>query len=254
MKTGFWTRLLVAPLSLAALVAFWHVVATSGFVPRAFLASPEAAWNALVRGFTRGDLRDQTLSTLWRMAAGWLLASLGGIVIGAFIGLSKRARAYVAPTLELMRPLPASAVVPVAIALVGLTPGMALAVVVFGSVWPALLATVHGFRNIEPRLAEVARCLEFPRLQFALKIGLPNALPDILSGMRLSLTVALVVTIVAEILSGQPGLGTAILQAGRSFRAPDLYAGLILLSLIGFCGNALLVVAERRLLRWRSIN
>jgi sulfonate transport system permease protein len=113
---------------------------------------------------------------------------------------------------------------------------------------------VHGFRNLEPRLADVARCLEFRRLQFALKIGLPNALPDILAGMRLSLTVALVVAIVAEILSGQPGLGTAILQAGRSFRAPDLYAGLILLSLIGFSGNALLVLAEKRLLRWRSIH
>jgi ABC-type nitrate/sulfonate/bicarbonate transport system permease component len=161
-------------------------------------------------------------------------------------------RAWLAPTLELMRPLPASAIVPVAIALVGLSPAMVLIVITFGAIWPVLLGTLHGFASVEPRLHEVARVLGLSRFTFILKIGLPHALPDALAGMRLSLTVALILAIVGEMLASQQGLGTAILLAARSFRAADLFAGVALLGLIGLASNALLSAAERRVLRWKQ--
>ena len=147
------------------------------------------------------------------MAEGWLLASLIGIALGALIGISATARAYLQPTLEFMRPLPASALLPLAISIFGLIPSMVLAMVAFGAMWPVLLAMVHGFAAVEPRLQEVARCLQLSRGAFVWKIGLPNALPDILSGMRLSLTVSLIVSVVGEMIASQPGLGQAILLA-----------------------------------------
>ena len=93
------------------------------------------------------------------MIYGWLLASLVGVVLGAVIGVSQAARAYVEPMLEFLRPLPASAMMPVAIAILGLTDAMVLAVIAFGALWPMLLATVHGFAAVEPRLYQVSRAL-----------------------------------------------------------------------------------------------
>ena len=90
------------------------------------------------------------------------------------------------------------------------------------------------------------------RLDFVLKLGLPNALPDVLAGLRLSMTVSLIVSVVGEMIASQPGLGQVILLAARSFQAPDLYAGVMLLGAVGFASNALLALAERRLLRWQQ--
>ena len=185
------------------------------------------------------------------MLLGWVVASLAGVAIGALIGVSPAARAWLQPTLEFIRPIPASSVMPIAIAIFGLSPGMVLAVVAFGSVWPVLLATVHGFSAIEPRLDEVSRVLRLSRPAFIWKMGLPNALPDIFAGLRLSLTVSLILAVVGEMLSSQHGLGLAILLAARSYRSADLFASVALLGAIGYTSNAMLQALERRVLAWR---
>jgi len=237
---------------LAALVALWWAASHAGWVSRVFLPTPEATGASLAEGL-RGDLLGYTLATVGRMLEGWLLASVFGVVLGAAIGVSPSVRAWVQPTLEFIRPLPASALLPLAISIFGLNPGMVLFVVAFGAMWPVLLATVHGFAAVEPRLSEVARCLQLPRAAFVWKIGLPNALPDILAGMRLSMTISLIVAVVGEMIASQSGLGQAILLAARSFRASELFAGIALLGLIGFASNALLALAERKLLRWQHV-
>jgi sulfonate transport system permease protein len=239
------------PIGLALIVALWHAVTAGGLVSKAFLASPEATFDALVRGLGSGDSGGQLAATVLRMLNGWLLASIVAIVVGSLIGISETARAYLRPILAFARSLPASAVIPVAISLAGLSPAMVLGVIVFGSVWPTLLATVQGFATVEPRLKDVAQMLHLSRAAFVWKIGLPNAVPDIVAGMRLSLTVSLILSVVGEMLSGQEGLGTAILLAARAFRAPELYAGIVLLGVIGLISSYGLLLAERRIVKWR---
>jgi ABC-type nitrate/sulfonate/bicarbonate transport system permease component len=233
------------------LILVWQWIADRRLVSPVFLPGPDRAWAALVRGMTTGDLGAKLAGTVERMLWGWLIASLVGIALGAAIGSSARLRAYVAPTLEFLRPLPASAIIPVAIALMGLSEAMVLTVIAFGSLWPVLLATVHGFAAVEPRLMEVARALGLSRAATIVKIALPSASPDILAGMRLSITVALILAVVGEMLAGRDGVGHWILLAARSFRAPDLYAGVILLGALGYASALLLALAERRLLAWR---
>ena len=131
-------------------------------------------------------------------------------------------------------------------------PLMALAVIAFGSLWPVLLATIHGFSAVEPRLYEVGRALGLSRAAVIVKIALPSASPDILAGMRLGLTVALILSVVCEMLAGRDGLGHWILLSARSFRAPDLYAGVILLGVLGYVSSVGIAAIERRLLVWRS--
>jgi ABC-type nitrate/sulfonate/bicarbonate transport system permease component len=236
----------------AGFVALWQLIANLRLVSPVFLPGPDRAWAALLRGFSGGDLLEKLDGTLWHMALGWFLASLVGIIVGALVGSSRAMRAYLAPTLEFLRPLPVSAIIPVAIALFGLTQSMALFVIAFGAIWPTLLATVHGFAAVEPRLYEVARVLHLSRLAVIFKIALPSASPDILSGMRLSLTVALILSVVCEMLAGLDGLGHWVLLSARSFRSADLFAGVILLGAIGYATALMMSAVERRLLVWRT--
>lgn len=236
---------------LGLLLGLWWFATDTGWVSRVFVPSPASTWGSLWRGLGGGDLVVQTLGTVRRMLIGWGLACLVGMALGALIGSSEKARAWLGATLEFVRPLPASATLPLAISLFGLSDAMVLAVVAFGAMWPVLLGTVHGLSSVHARLGEVALALQIPRLHTLWKIGLPNAVPDILSGVRLGLTVSLIVTVVGEMAASQAGLGAALLQSARAFRAADLYAGIVLLGGIGFATNALLAAAERHLLRWQ---
>jgi sulfonate transport system permease protein len=236
---------------LLGLIALWWFASHGQWVSKVFLPTPESTLGSLQEGLSSGDLARFTASTVLRMIVGWALACLIGVGLGALIGTSSIARAWIQPTLEFVRPLPASAVMPLAIAIFGLSPSMVLAVVAFGSMWPVLLATIHGIANVHVRLNEVSTSLQLSRTQFLMKIGLPNALPDILSAMRLSMTIALIVSVVGEMLASQSGLGQAILLAARSFRASELFAGIVLLGAIGFVSNAILSIAERKYLKYQ---
>lgn len=233
------------------LLLLWQLIADTGVIPRIFLPGPDATWTSLARGLQSGRLTDMLLATTERMILGWLLASLVGIALGAFIGMSKTLRAYLEPTLEALRPLPASAIIPVAIAMLGLGDSMVYTVICFGALWPMLLSTIHGFSTVEPTLYEFARGIGMSRLQTIMRIALPSSMPEIIAGLRVSLTIALILTIVVEMLAGQAGLGTWILLAGRAYRAPDVFAGILLLGALGYVSSLLFSIADRYLLRWK---
>lgn len=244
---------LLSPLAvLVAAIALWALASHAGWIPRAYLPAPDAAARALLRGFASGGWAGLCADTVLRTAAGWALAGAVGIALGAAVGSSARLNAWLGPTLEALRPLPAPALLPLAVALWGLTPAMVLAVVAFGSLWPVLLGTAHGCASVDPRLADVRRLLGMTRTAYLTQVALPAALPDMLSGLRLALTLALIIATVGEMLASQPGIGYALLVAARAFRSDDLFAGVIVIGAIGFAGNAALAALERRSLRWRA--
>ncbi len=186
------------------------------------------------------------------MLVGFAFATLIGCSLGILIGLSPRARAYIEPSLEFLRPLPASAIIPAAILMLGLTKTMIIFVIAFGSLWPTLLATVQGIKSVEPRLLEMAQTMELSQREVIRSIVLPSALPDIFAGVRLGLTVSLILAVVTEMMSAEPGLGSIILQAARSFNSADLFAGVIVLGALGFVINVIMEEAQRRLMAWQN--
>jgi sulfonate transport system permease protein len=242
-----------ALLFAAALIAAWQIIADARIFSPVFFPSPLRTLETLIDVASRGLLWKALAATSLRMFYGWVLASLLGIVLGAAIARSGPARAYLEPTLEFLRPLPASAVIPPAILFFGLSNEMTVAVIAFGAVWPVLLGSYHGFTNVEPRLAEVAAVHGMGPLEFLWKIAFPGALPDIFAGIRVSLAIALILAVVTEMQAALPGLGFNILMAQRMFRSPELYAGIVVLGALGFVTNQALLVAERRLLRWRTL-
>ena len=235
-----------------ALIGLWQLGSDAGLISPVFFPGPDRSFATLWEQLHESDFWFAFAETLRRMALGFVSAAIVGVVAGSAIGLSGRLRDYVEPTLEFIRPLPASAVIPLFVLLLGLNERMIVAVIAFASLWPVLLGTVHGFKTVEPRLGEVARMLQLSPLAFILKMALPNAMPDIFAGLRLALTVSLILAVVTEMLSGMEGLGHNIIMAARSFRSADLYAGIIVLGAIGFVTNFALERVERHVLRWRG--
>jgi ABC-type nitrate/sulfonate/bicarbonate transport system permease component len=248
---GVWRFIGSAAVALG-LIGLWQIGADAGLISPVFFPGPDRSFGTLWEQLHEPEFWHAFAETLRRMALGFVSASLIGIAAGALIGLSANLRAYFEPTLELIRPLPASAVIPVFVLLIGLNERMIIAVIAFASLWPVLLGTVHGFKTIEPRLIEVSRLLHLSPPELVFKIALPNAMPDIFAGLRLALTVSLILAVVTEMLSGMPGLGHNIIMAARAFRSPDLYAGIIVLGAIGYLTNIALERLERHVLRWRG--
>jgi len=237
-----------------ALVAIWQLLAELRLVSPIFFPAPSRAIAVLAARLSDGTIFGSIAATLLHMLLGWLLASLVGIAVGAAIGSSRLARDLLEPTLDFIRPLPASATIPVAVLFLGLSNQMSLAVIAFGAVWPVLLASVHGFGSVEPEQRQLAEILGLGRHEFVVKIALPSALPEIIAGLRVSLAISLILAVVTEMQASLPGLGWDIFYAQRVYRSADLYAGLIVLGIMGFAANRLVVWCEARLLHWRNPN
>jgi sulfonate transport system permease protein len=250
-RVALWRFLGSAAVALG-LIGLWQLGANAGLISPVFFPGPDRSFGTLWEQLHEAEFWFAFSETLRRMALGFVSASLVGVALGALIGLSPNLRAYLEPTLELIRPLPASAIIPVFVLLIGLNERMIVAVIACASLWPVLLGTVHGFKTIEPRLIEVSRLLHLSPLALVFKIALPNAMPDIFAGLRLALTVSLILAVVTEMLSGMIGLGHNIIMAARSFRSADLYAGIIVLGAIGYLTNTALERVERHVLRWRG--
>jgi ABC-type nitrate/sulfonate/bicarbonate transport system permease component len=244
--------------SLAAIVftvlviALWQAAVDGGLVNRIFVAAPLHAFEVIVERAENGSLWTTAGATGQRMFSGWIVAVVVAMLLGAAIGNSQVAHQFLSPTLEFFRPLPASAVIPVAVLFFGLTTNMSTFVVAFGSIWPVLLAAIHGYVNVPRELREVASTLEMSRLRYILVIATPSASVDIMAGLRISLALALILTVVTEMQASLPGLGYEIFLAQRTFRSADLYAGLMTLGIFGFLINQALLLAERRLMRWKA--
>jgi ABC-type nitrate/sulfonate/bicarbonate transport system permease component len=234
------------------LLAVWQALSDFGAISPVFFPPPSRAVSELASRLADGTAYPPIAATCLRMLFGWVFASILGIMLGAVIGSSRIGRDYLEPTLEFVRPLPASAIIPVAILFFGLTNQMSVFVIAFGAIWPVLLSSVYGFSSIQGRLQEVAAVLGLTRAEYLTKIAIPSAMPDILSGIRVSLAISLILAVVTEMQASLPGIGRDIFMAQRSFRSVDLYAGLIVLGVIGFTVNYALLMFEKRALRWRN--
>jgi ABC-type nitrate/sulfonate/bicarbonate transport system permease component len=242
-----------AALFALAVLLLWQYSVDQRIVSPIFVASPTRIGSALTDLAASGELWSALAPTLGRMLGGWAVAAVVGIALGAVVGLSARLALYLGPTLEFCRQLPAAVVIPPAILLLGLSEQMMVCVIALGAIWPILLATVHGFRSIDHRLREVALVMEMTTPAFIRKVALPAVTPEILAGVRISLAVALILTVVVEMQSGLPGMGRLILLAQRGYRAPDLYAGIVVLGVFGLLLNMLASRGERYVLRWRTV-
>lgn len=206
--------------------------------------------HALVAGLRSGELAQVFGSTLWRMAVGLALGSVLGVLLGVAMATLPRVNAALRPLVELLRPIPIPAVVPPLILLLGIDDAMKVSITTFACFFPVLINTIGGVRAVDAATLDVARTFQVGRTRTLLQVVIPASLPYIMAGLRISLALALIVSVVAEMIAGSEGIGYYIVMMQYAMRASDMYAAIFLLAAVGYGLNAALLGVERRLLHW----
>ena len=209
-----------------------------------------AAWMKAVAG--TGELTRQLMPSMGRIFAGFGLAALVAVPLGLLMGTIPMVYRLLEPITEFIRPIPSSAYIPVAILFLGIGNEMKIFVIFLACMFPILLNTYGGVRGVDPVLIDTGRTFGLSRVKSLWRIILPAALPNILTGMRISLGIALIVAVVAEMITGNSGIGYFILDMQRIFRVPEMFAGIFTLGLLGFLINFAFLRVEGHFLRWRG--
>jgi ABC-type nitrate/sulfonate/bicarbonate transport system permease component len=189
-------------------------------------------------------------ASLERLAAGFAIGAIVGIGIGLALGASRGARGALEPLVEFLRAIPPVAVVPVAIVVLGLGDGMRIAVIAFGVCFPILVNTADGVRAIPPETRDTSALLHVRGFERLHRLYLPAALPSIVTGLRVALSIGLVMVVISELVGAPDGLGHYIKFQQSQFAVPELYGGILFLGLLGYLLNRLFLIAERRVLAW----
>jgi ABC-type nitrate/sulfonate/bicarbonate transport system permease component len=202
------------------------------------LAPPSAALKSFFGLVADGALLQATAFTLGSAALGLLVASVLGVALGVLLGLSRRAADWSELSVELLRPVPSVALIPLAMLVFGFGLRMEVAVVAFTAFWPMLLLTQAAVRQVDPRLLEVSRVLELGPWDRALKIVLPACVPRLFVALRLGVAIALVVAVTVEIAANPNGMGYAMMIAQQSLDPAQMLAWLGWIGVVGFFVNA----------------
>ena len=205
---------------------------------------------ALADGLRSRELLNVFGSSIYRMLAGYAAGTACALAVGLLMANVRVVHAALEPALELLRPIPLPAIIPPLILLLGIDDAMKIFAVGFAVFFPVLVNTVAGVRAVDPVAIDVARTFRIGRLRTALRVVLPAALPFILAGMRTSLALALIVTVVAEMIAGSAGIGYHVMTMQYAMRAADMYATIFVLAALGYALNRGFLALERRALHW----
>ncbi len=240
-------------LLIAVLLILWEVSSARSWIDPVTFPRVSVIFDAWTRGvWTSGDLTRQLLPSLGRIFAGFVLATIVAAPLGLLMGSITLVYRLLEPMTEFIRPIPSSAYIPVAILFLGIGNEMKIFVIFLACCFPILLNAYSGVRSVDPVLIDTGRTFGLSRFAIARQIVLPAAMPGILTGMRISLGIALIVAVVAEMITGNSGIGYFILDMQRVFRVPDMFAGIFTLGLLGFLINFVFLKIESHLLRWRG--
>lgn len=243
------TRGLVGWLGIAALAVVWELV---GRADKSGLFPPLSEVLVKVVDIVGSEaLTDDILPSVARALAGFVVGSLLAILLGVVLGWWRWLHPWTTPALEFCRAVPPPALVPVAVAAFGSTDVMKVGIIALGAFWPVLLHTADGIRRVEPGYIESARVYTTGSSATVLRRAvIPAATPQIMTGLRIGLAIALVLMVVSEMFGASSGLGYLILQSQRLYALTTMYAGVLLLGLIGLLLTALFSVVEKRALVW----
>ncbi|QXJ22550.1 ABC transporter permease [Actinomadura graeca] len=191
-------------------------------------------------------------TSIVRFLLGYLLAAATGIGFGIPVGLSPRLRRAIAPITEFSRSLPIAALIPVVFVIFGPGIRMEVSLIAFAAVWPIFLNTIDGVRGVDETMLAMARVHRLSRAMRLRCVLLPAAMPQIFSGLQVSLSIGLSITIVASMFGGSDGVGFFVLNAQRTYDMPAMWAGILLLAIIGLVSALLLELVQRKMLAWHA--
>ncbi|MFC4013071.1 ABC transporter permease [Nonomuraea purpurea] len=202
------------------------------------------------RAFLTDEAIADLLPSLARLFAGWAMACAAGVLAGVALGRSNRLAALVEPLLHFGRSVPPSTLLPVFLVLFKIGTPMELASIVYGVIWPVLINSMDGARHVDRQYIETGTVYRLSAWQRLTRVILPAAAPKIFAGLRLSVSLALIMMVISELVGSSEGLGHRMLEAQSKFDIPAMWAGIVLLGLLGIALNAAFLGVERTVLSW----
>lgn len=237
-------------LLVLALLGLWEASARLGLVNSQSWPPVSSVFIAMAQGLASGEIAILLLSTLRRMLTGYASGCSAGVALGLLLGTNRWLRYTLRPLIEVLRPIPAPAIIPPLILFLGVDDALKIFIVGLASFFPTFINTLAGVQGVDDVLLQTARTFRIGRRRTLLQVILPATLPMVAAGLRTAIGLALVVTVVAEMIAGSSGLGYYIVQMQYAMKPEAMYAAVVCLALTGYAFNRLFLVLEARLIPW----
>jgi len=256
---GVLTERLTSLLSPLALLALWEIFGRLGVIDTRFFPVPTSIFRVLVQmlqptpQFPQGELWFQLSASLGRIAIGFLIGSVPGVIVGLAMGLFRPIRAAIQPLIDATFPIPKIALLPMFIMIFGIGENSKYAIIATAVIYLVLINTMSGVRNIDQIYIDVGKNFRANKWMMFRDIALPGALPLIVTGIKLGMGVALLVIVAAEQVAAKSGIGYLIWTSWQVFQVEKMYVGLMVIAVVGFGSAVLLNYLERFIVPWKHV-
>lgn len=243
--------LVLSFVSIAMLLFAWWLAAELHLVNTLLLPSPTVVAQEGWRLLQEGSLLQDTRVSLGRVFLGFCAAVIVALPLAAAMGMSQIAHRVVDPLVEIVRPIPPIAIIPLAILWFGIGEFSKIFVVAYAAFFPIVINSVAGFRSIDEIHLRAARCLGASQLQILTRVAVPSAFPHTVIGLRLGMGMAFLALVAAELIAASSGLGQLIQEARSQFATDRVMVGIVTVGVLGFSLNRALLWIESKVVRWR---
>ncbi|MES2582138.1 MAG: ABC transporter permease [Pseudomonadota bacterium] len=250
MNTRLYHPILLGAIGLLVFFGFWEAISRSGLINNVMLPAPSVVLLSAWAMTESGELQRHLVSSLQRAAVGFVVGAVLALVLGLAMARMPRIHALLNPLVQMLRAIPALAFVPLAIFWFGIGEGSKVFLIAWGVFFPVWVNTYLGVRDANPLLGRAAASLGARGWKMLFFVVLPGALPFILAGLKVSLSIALVLLVASELTGAMFGVGYMIQMSQQVFRVDQMFVGLMVLGLMGFAADALFNGLVRRLLPW----
>jgi len=237
---------------LAVLGVLWEAAGRGGWIHPALFPPATAILSELVQVTASGEILQHLGISLWRAALGYALAALAAVTLGLAMGYWRRVHDACEITVELVRAVPPPAVIPLAMVFLGIGDALKVFIIFFACSFPILVNTIDGVRSVDPVLVRTARTFGLSRLRIVRHIVFPVAAPFIMTGLRIATAIALILTVISEMIGATSGIGYFILGSQRTLHVTQMYAGMLVLALTGYAINRAFQAADERVMAWHK--
>ncbi len=238
-------------ISIGAALLLWELSCWARLINTALLPPPHEVLGSLIRLIASGEMPTDAGMSLWRVLVGFAIAAVVGITFGVLTGVSRRFREYAVPLLELLRPIPPVAFVPIAVLWFGIGNKPAYFLVSFGAFFPIFTNALAGILSVNPLHYDAALCLGANRTLLLRDVLLPASMPYLMAGLKTGLGTAWFCVIVAELVGAQSGLGYMIQLNRLTLQSENVLAGMVVVGLLGYGMNRAMVSFQRHVVRWQ---
>jgi ABC-type nitrate/sulfonate/bicarbonate transport system permease component len=240
----FSTFIGLAPLFL--ILVLWELFSNK---PSPHFPAPSYWLQSIQQIFLNGILINSIWNTIWTFLIGLLIAASSGFILGILIGINSSIKEWTAYILEAFRSLPPPVIIPIAVLLMGYSPSMKIAVISIATLWPILLNVIAGVSQISLGVIDASKSLKLSRKDMLLKIVFPSVLPFYILGIRVAIPLAIVITLLIEMLTGMIGLGGIMIAGQRNYNSAQVFGVLVIVGLLGLGINLFSQLIERQLLK-----